>query len=342
MRVLTVLLGFTISLLAAGAQAQEFILKVSHFMPSVSSFQKDVLEPWCDRLTKDSGSRLKCQIFPSMQLGGTPAQLVDQVKNGVADVVWTAPSYSQGRFPIIEAVELPFTMPGDGLRGSLAIWEFYGGYAQKEFESFKVLAFHSGGGQVLNTARKPALNLVDFRGMKLRSPSRLTSKLLNAIGSAPVSMPASQVTEAVAKGVVDGALGPWDLVPAVKLDEVAKFHVEHPANDAAFAVVALGLLMNKEKYNSLPPDLKAVIDRHSGLTLVKAFGASWDRSIEAARKRARDLGNKVVELTPASYAELRAAARGVEQGWVKEVEAKGLDAAKLVPAVRAIGAKYLK
>ena len=96
-----------------GAHAQT-VLKVSHFLPPGSNFQKNFLEPWCEKIAKDSADKLKCQIYPALQLGGTPAQLADQVKNGVSDIVWTSPSYSTGRFPRTEALELPFTMPPDG------------------------------------------------------------------------------------------------------------------------------------------------------------------------------------------------------------------------------------
>lgn len=334
-------LGFVMAVLATFAHGQEIILKVSHFLPPNSAAQKDVLEPWCNRINKESRGRLKCQFYPAMQLGGTPAQLVDQVRNGVADIVWTAPSYSTGRFPIIEAVELPFVMPADGLAASRAMWEFYNTYARKEFEAYKVLAIDSGGGQVLNTANRPLLDLGSFKGVKLRAPSKVTSELLVALGATPVSVPAAQLTEAVSKGVVDGALAPWELVSSVKLDEVTKFHTEPPPGQPAFAAVALVVLMNKGKYEELPAELKAVLDKNSGPALVDAFGMAWDRAIEAARKRAQEQGNKVTAIKPADYLAMRKAATGVEQQWVKNASAKGLDAPNLVSAVRSIGSKYL-
>ena len=76
----------------SGAQAQETVLKFSHFLPPNSNFQKLFLEPWCDKIGKESAGKLKCQIYPALQLCGTPQQLADQVKNGVSDIVWTSPS----------------------------------------------------------------------------------------------------------------------------------------------------------------------------------------------------------------------------------------------------------
>lgn len=105
------LVGAALALTSSALYAQQVTLEVSHFLPPNSNCQKSVLEPWCDQLAKDSGGKLKCRIYPAMQLGGTPPQLADQVKNAVADIVMTSPSYSSGRFPYTEALEKPFTLP---------------------------------------------------------------------------------------------------------------------------------------------------------------------------------------------------------------------------------------
>ncbi|MEO8137390.1 MAG: C4-dicarboxylate ABC transporter, partial [Betaproteobacteria bacterium] len=70
--------------LGAPASAQQVVLKVHHFLPSTSSAQVKLIQPWCDKIAKESADKLKCQIYPAMQLGGTPAQLFDQAKDGVA------------------------------------------------------------------------------------------------------------------------------------------------------------------------------------------------------------------------------------------------------------------
>ena len=82
---------------ASGAQAQEVILKIHHFLPPQATVQALVLGPWCEKVGRESAGRLKCQFYPSMQLGGTPPQLFDQAKDGVADIVWTVPTYQAGR-----------------------------------------------------------------------------------------------------------------------------------------------------------------------------------------------------------------------------------------------------
>ena len=322
--------------------AQDVTLKVSHFLPPNSNYQKGVLEPWCDKLAKDSGGRLKCQIYPAMQLGGTPPQLADQVKNAVADIVMTSPSYSSGRFPYTEALEQPFTLPPGGLAGSKAMWEYSQKYAAKDYADFKLLAMFSGSGVIMSTGSKPILNIEGFKGVKLRSPSRSAAKLLTALGGAPVNMPPAQITEAVSKGVVDGAMATWELVPAVKLQEVTKYHMEGPALQAAFTQNPLVMLMNKGRYDGLAPDLKAVLDKASGAHLVELAGTAWDKAIIDGRKIASDGGNKTLVVKPEDYEAMRKASASVEIEWAREVAPKGLDGAMLVKEVRAIGAKYMK
>ena len=245
-------------------------------------------------LEKDSGGKLKCQIYPALQLGGTPPQLVDQVKNGVADVVWTSPSYSTGRFPRTEALELPFTLPPGGLNGSKAMWEYYQKNAQEDFKDFKVLAIFSASNVVMSTASKPILTVDGFKGVKLRSPSRFSSLFLSALGGTPVNMPIAQVTESVSKGVIDGAMAPWEVLPATKIDEVTKYHMEGQPGQPGFTQTPMAVLMNKAKFEGLPADLKAVIDKHSGTALVELTGKVWDQGNDEARKKMSGQGNKIL------------------------------------------------
>lgn len=108
---------------AGAAWSQDVVLKVAHFLPPGSTAHAKFITPWCDKIAKESAGKLKCQIYPAMQLGGTPPQLIDQVRDGIADIVWTLPGYSAGRFPAVEVFELPFmTKTAEG--ASRALWEY--------------------------------------------------------------------------------------------------------------------------------------------------------------------------------------------------------------------------
>lgn len=337
MKLRALALGVGLCGLALSAQAETVTLKVAHFLPPTSPAQKQVIEPWCERLGQQTGGQIKCQIFPAMQLGGTPGQLVDQVKNGIADVVWTAPGYSAGRFPMIEAMELPFVVR-DATSGSKAAWSFYEQHARKEFDAFTVLAVHVDGGVAFHTAGKPVAALESLKGLKLRASTRLVSKTLAALGAVPVNMPPAQVTEAIAKGVVDGAMGAWEVVVPTKLQEVTKFHTDPPAGQPYYSTTVLTLLMNKQRYEGLPADLKAAVDRNSGPALVEAFGRTWDEAAETTRKLVLAQNGAIAQQSAADYEAMRTAARTVEEEWVKDMAGKGVDGAALAAAARTLAA----
>ena len=328
------LAGFALAA-AQASQAQEVTFKIAHFLPAVATTQKQVLQPWCDEMGQLSNGRIKCQFYPSMQLGGTPAQLTDQVKNGVADIVWTAPGYSTGRFPKTEALELPGVLPLGGLAGGRAVWDFYGQQLKDEYKDFKVLAMHGDGGMNIHTAGKLLATAADFNGIKLRSPNRTIARTLKALGATPVAMPPAQVTEAISKGVVDGASAVWEVMLPTKLDEVTKYHFETPAERPVMGATILVVLMNKQKYESLPADLKAIIDKTSGLALVERYGKAWDEASIAARNKVKATpGHTLTVVSPGNYDAILKQLEVVEKEWLSDAKQKNINGEALVAAAR--------
>ncbi|MGA1327716.1 MAG: C4-dicarboxylate ABC transporter, partial [Rubrivivax sp.] len=127
---------------AATAQAQApIVLKVHHFLGGQSIQHTAMLGDWCKAIARDSNNRLQCQIFPAMQLGGTPPQLFDQAKDGIADVVWTVAGYTPGRFLRSQVFELPFMMT-DPAGTSRAAWDYVQKHAMDEYKDVKLLAIH--------------------------------------------------------------------------------------------------------------------------------------------------------------------------------------------------------
>lgn len=315
------------------ASAETVTLKIAHFLPAASNAHANVIKPWCDDLNQASQGRLKCQIYPSMQLGGTPAKLADMARNGVADVVWTAPGYSTGKFPRVEALELPFLLPYGGQAGNRIIWDFYEQYAQEDFKDYKMLALFGDGGMDVHTRGKAVTTVADFKDLKLRASSRTIARTLESLGATPVSMPPAQMTEAISKGVVDGAMATWEVVPSTKLDEVTQHHSASEGRKA-FGYTVLTMLMNKRKYDRLPDDLKAILDRYSGEALVERFGAAWDSAIAQARQKVP--AESIVAISDADYRAMDAATAQVPEQWAKEV--RGIDGAAMVEGVRQLAA----
>jgi len=324
---------------ATAANAQEVVLKLHHFLPPQATVQAQVFNPWCEKIGRESGGRIKCQIYPAMQLGGTPPQLFDQAKDGVADIVWTVPTYQAGRFLKSEVFELPF-MAKNSETGSPALWDFVQKNSLDEFKGVKLLAMHLHDGSLLHFAGKPVKTLEDLKGLKVRGPTRIGAKFLTALGAVPVQMPLPQVPESVSKGVIDGAMVPWEGVPPIKLQEIAKFHTDTAAGAPRMSNTIFVIAMNEAKYNSLPPDLRKVIDANSGLEWSKQIGKVFDGTTEPAKKLAAAAGGVFDTLTPAEYERWVKATDGVNKDWIGEAAAKGGNGEALLNDARALIKKY--
>ena len=325
-----------------GAHAQQIVLKVHHMLPGTSNPQVHLIEPWCDKINKQSNDRLKCQIFPAMQLGGTPPQLFDQVRDGVVDIVWTVPTYAAGRFSKSEVFELPF-MAHTAKSGSQALWQYVHKNALDEFKGVRPILMHVHDGSVFHFRSKPVKRLEELRGMKIRAATRINARMLAALGATPVQMPLPQVAEALSKGVIDGAMVPWEGVPAIKLHEIAKYHLETPPGAPRFSNTIFVMAINPAKYDSLPADLKKVIDANSGLAMSAWAGEKgWDATVEPHRKLAKDRGNHVTVLSDEELARWVKASENVDDNWVKEVSAKGADGRRLLDEARALIKQYDK
>jgi TRAP-type C4-dicarboxylate transport system substrate-binding protein len=323
----------------AAAAPEVVTLKVAHFLPTSSNAHTKVITPWCDKVNKESGGKIKCQIYPSMQLGGTPAQLFDQARDGVADIVWTAPAYQAGRFTKTEVFELPF-MVKKAETASQALWDFIQKDSLDEFKGTKLIFAHLHDGAPLHFGKKSVKSLEDLKGLKVRAPGRLASKALTALGAIPVQMPASAVPEAVAKNVVDGASVPWEVMTALKMQEITKSHTETGSGHATISNTFLVFAMNQAKYNSLSPELKKVIDQNSGREASKWAGKSWDSFQPPARKIAQDRKNAFNVLSDAEYKRWIKATEAVDDEWMKEVSAKGGNGPALISDAKALLKKY--
>lgn len=323
------------------AQAQApVVLKLHHFLPPVSNGHAKLLAPWAKKIDAESGGRLKIDIYPSMQLGGTPPQLYDQARDGVADIVWTLPGSTPGRFPSTEVFELPFLCAQQARVNAPAAQEFSEKYLKDEIKDVKMLCFwaHDAGHIHANKAIK---TLDDLKGLKLRNPTRLAGEALKALGAVSVGMPVPQVPESLAQKVIDGAVIPWEVVPAVKVHELTKFHTEIVGSPTLYTA-SFFLAMNKPKYESLPADLKAILDKNSGLAFAQMAGAMWDAEAVRVRDMVAKRGNTITVLDDAERQRWVKATEPVTAAWIEQVKAKGLDGAKMVADARALIAKYAK
>jgi TRAP-type C4-dicarboxylate transport system substrate-binding protein len=322
----------------AYGQAPQVTLKMHHFLSPLSNGHAKFLAPWAKQVESDSGGRIKIDIFPAMQLGGSPPQLFDQARDGVADIVWTLPGNTPGRFPLIEVFELPFVPSRRALVNSQAVQEFAEGHLRQEFREVHPICFwaHDHG---LVHANRQVRTMQDLRGLKLRFPTRLAGEALKALGASAVGMPIPQVPQALAQNVIDGCVVPWEVVPAIKVHEMVKFHTEIPGSPTLYTTTFV-LAMNKPRYDGLPADLKAVFDRNSGQTAAAMAGRMWDAEGVTVSEMVKGRGNTVTTLAPEEAGRWRTATAPVIEAWVKQTKDRGADGGKLLETARGLLAKY--
>jgi len=325
---------------AAPAAAQQITLKLSHFVPPVAPPHATFLAPWAEKVEKASGGRLKIQIYPSMQLGGTPPQLVDQIKDGVVDIGWTLPGYNAGRFPRTEVMEIPF-LHTNALATTLALQEYYEKHLRDEYKDYHVLLLHAHGGTLIH-ASKPIVKLEDYKGLKIRTPNRAGSVYLRAVGANAVGAPVPEVPQMLSKGVIDGALLPYEIARPLKIHELVKYHSELAGPQPRLGTSVFLFAMNKAKYESLPADLKKVIDDHSGRRIAEWAGQNWEDIEKPGKEAAQKAGNQFPIMPVAEVERVRAAVKPEIDKFLKELSGAGFDANALYAEAQALVKKYTK
>jgi TRAP-type C4-dicarboxylate transport system substrate-binding protein len=321
----------------ARAAAPQVALKLHHFFSSVSSGHDKFLAPWARKVEAESGGRIRIDIFPSMQLGGAPAQLFDQAREGFADIVWAVPGNTPGRFAKIEAFELPFVPSRRALVNSKAIEDYAAANLQDEFREVHPISFSCRDHGVVH-ANRTIQSIADLKGLRLHVPNRLAGETVRALGALGVTVPIPQVPTAIAGHVIDGCLDPWDVVPGLRLHDLLKAHTDFA--ESSLSTTTFVLAMNKAAYDRLPRDLKTVIDNNSGQVAAGMAGAMWDVEAAAVADMVRRGGDPITILTAEEVAKWRKATAPVIAAWLKQMKEHKLDGGKLIGGARVLLAKY--
>lgn len=323
------------------AASQEITLRLHTFLPPIANPVKHFMKPWAEKIGKDSKGRLKVQIYPSMQLGGKPTQLLDQVRDGVVDIVWILPGFTPGRMPKIETFELPF-VHREVRSTVLALQDFQDKYLKDELKDYKVLLLHATEGYLFMT-KKPITKMKDLKGMKLRGASRTGVWALEALGVAAIGTPLPQLPPMLAKGTVDGSLLPYEIAPAVKMHELVNYFTVMSPPQPRFGSVVFTFLMNKNSYNKLPADLKKVINDNSGRNLAPTAAKIWqDIEIKGEAVMHTKKKNKFNTLSPEETAKIKAAVKPVYDRYFAEMKKLGYNGEAMLADARAMIEKYSK
>jgi len=335
------LAGAVLGAASTGASAQ-ITLKLHHLLPPKAPAHTKMLAPWAADVEKASGGKVKIQLYPAMSLGGKPPELINQVRDGVVDIVWTVNGYTPNLFPRSEVFELPFIHTNNATATNLAMRDmFLSGDIAQDFKDVKVMFLHVHAGQAIHMAEKEVHKPDDLKGLKMRIPTRTGAWIIEALGAAPVSMPVPALPQALSKKVVDGAFIPWEIIPPLKLQDVTKFQIEGP-NSLRFGTTTFQVSMNKNTWAKLPADVKKAFDANNGEARWRAVGKVWTDSEKVGIGVAVKHGNKHIILTQAEVDQFKQKLEPVVQRWIDEVKSKGIDGAALVTKARALIAKYSK
>ena len=322
---------------AGTAGAQEVTLTMAHFLSPNSAPHKDFLQPWADKIAAESDGRIAVEIFPAMSMGGAPPELYRQLRDGAADIVWTVTGYTPGVFPRSEVFELPTVHIGSARATNLAIHDLWD-RVKDDFADIHPILLHVHAGNALHV-RGEVSELADVKGMKLRTPSRTGGWMIEAWGAEPVGMPVPALPQALSKGTVDGALVPFEVMPPLKLHELTDTSVEGK-DGSRFGTAIFLLAMNKERYDSLPEDLKAVIDANSGAAIAEAVGANWDGNEPGGKDMQIESGGTIVGLDESAKRAFDDLGAVAVERWIGEAEAAGIEGRALVEAARAAIAEH--
>ena len=302
-------------LLTATAFAKTINLTYSIFFPPTHP-QCIAADQWAKEIEKRTDGQVKIAIFPTGTL--TKAnQCYDGVVNGISDIGMSVFAYSRGRFPVMEAVDLPLGYP-NGKVATRVVNAFYQKHPPAELDDVKVLYLHAHGPGLLHT-QKAVRSLEDLSRMKIRSTG-LSAKIVEALGAVPVAMPQNATYESLQKGVVEGTFGPIEVLKAWKQAEVIKYTTD---SSAIGYTTAMFVVMNADRWKQLPADIQKVFEAVSAEWIDK-HGAAWDAGDNEGRNFTLSLKNEIIELDAAEKQRWQTAVKPIIDTYIQAAKTKNM------------------
>ncbi len=321
------------------ARAAEFTFKLHHFLPAQAHAQRNMLEPWARRVEELSAGRVAIEIFPSMTLGGRPPELIQQVRDGVVDLVWTVNGYTPGQFPRTEVFELPFVYRNNPVAAALAMHDMFAEHLAADYAGVEVMFLHVHAGQAIHMRERPVRRPADLEGLRMRIPTRTGAWVLEALGAAPVAMPVPDVPQALQKGVIDGMLLPFEIIPPLRLQQLVKYLIELERG-TRLGTTTFQVSMNRARWEGLPEDIRAAFRKASDRDWWAEVARRWWAAEQGGLEVATNAGVEHLVLDSEETALFERALEPVVQRWIEEVSGRGLDGEGLVATARERIARY--
>ena len=296
-------------------------LKVAMYFPP-PAFQAKVLEEFCRELEKRTDGRVKVDYYAGGSLLKAP-KMFEGVVSGIADIGYSHVYYTAGRMPVTEATGLPLGYPSAWV-ASQVMNDFYNEFKPKEFDKVKVLWLNASPCSAIATAKKPIRKLEDLKGLTIRAPG-LPGEIIKALGGTPAPTPMIEVYDAISKGVIDGETSNFETLFAFKFAEVVKYttsiwQINHP--------FPFYFVMNKNSYNKLPPDVRAIFDKLVG-EYKERYILTWNAVDFVGKAFGLSKGVGIIELPPSELQVWQAAVIPVIDNYVKRMVAKGFSEAEV-------------
>ena len=314
------LTGLLLVSIPGNSAAQKVTLNFANFFPAPSPHSV-MIEQWGKEIEKRTNGKVVVTYFH----GGTlapAAQIYDSTVKGIADIGMSCFSYTRGKFPLTEVIDLPLGLQ-DGPTATRLINEYYAKFKPKELDEVKVLYLHAHGPGLLHTTKKPITKLEDLKGMKIRATG-LASKIVLAFGAAPVGTTMPETYDALRTGVADGAMAPFMALKDFRWGEVVSYSTENYGSSYS---TGFFVVMNKKKWNSLPADMKKIFDDVSKEWIVKT-GVLWDTTDKDGIDFITKRGVKILPLSKEEDAKWAAAVRPLLDDYVNTMKTKGLPGAE--------------
>ena len=306
--------------------AAQTTLTMSSWVAPNHLLTKDVLAVWGQQVEKATNGRVKLQMLPKHP-SAAPGTF-DAVRDDLVDVSYVTASYTPARHVLPLLAELP----GGGATSvinSVAYSRIHWKYLQQvgEYKGVQLLGvFTHGPGQMFNTKR-PINKVEDLAGMKIRTGGGIAEEMARALGASAFVKPAPESYELLSSGVADGTFFPLELIISFKLGSVVKYATLFPGG---FYCSSFGFFMNEDKWNKLSKKDQDAIESVSGEPLALLAGKAWDTTDAAALEEMKRVGIQISTASPELVKGVQARAEAIDDKWVKDATAKGIDGVKVL------------
>ena len=304
----------------------QVVLNFASPSPARAPINWSFLRPWTKKVNADGGGSIKISLKTGRTLA-TALNVYGRVLSNVAQIGWGGQLLFGGKFQHSLVTGLPFLIRNSE-EGSLALWRLYEkGIIKSEYDEVRPLALTTFPILGFHTKKRPIKSLGDLKGLKLRSTSRLSAKVIKFLGAAPISIPFYDQYQAINRGTIDGTLAQWTIFSPFKLDEVTKYHIEGLQMGAFPGTV----FITHKIYDSLPANARKAINANSGEKFSHNFGKFWDKAQSEGRAYVeKKPGHTITTISSGEEAKWRKKMKPITTQWIKSMPngQKILDALK--------------